>query len=158
MKIGHGHLKVRNLNIALEFYTKVLGLRVSERVDDHFAFLTFGVADHDLALQELGEGASQPPPKAVGLYHLAFEVANRSELGAALLKLEEMGCATTLIDHRISWAIYTADPDGNGVEIYLDRRGSAGGEKIWNGISYSLNRQELVCSRSLRSANALSAT
>ena len=39
-KIGHAHLKVRDLQRTIDFYTRFLGLKVTEVVGDHYAFLT----------------------------------------------------------------------------------------------------------------------
>ncbi|QLQ08723.1 MAG: hypothetical protein HZY76_02210 [Anaerolineae bacterium] len=56
------------------------------------------------------------------MYHIALLVPSRAELGRTLLQLVEaeyplQGAA----DHLVSEAIYLADPDGNGLEIYRDR-------------------------------------
>jgi len=78
--LGHVHLKVRDLERAIGFYSRVLGLRVTERVDAHFAFLSGGDAHHEVALQELGPEAAGPDPHGVGLYHVAFEVPDAASL------------------------------------------------------------------------------
>lgn len=144
MKLGHVHLKVSNLEVAERFYTSILGLQVTERVSSHYLFLSFGSAHHDLALQALGANAEMPSANSVGLYHTAFEVPDAKSLLAALVKLEELNNPIALVDHKISWAIYSEDPDGNGVEIYLDRRNSSGGDKSWQGASRRLTKEQLV--------------
>lgn len=53
-KIGHVHLKISNLKTAEDFYTKIFGFKVSERIGN-FIFLTFGKEHHDLACQLLLE-------------------------------------------------------------------------------------------------------
>ncbi len=50
-KIGHAHLKVRDLDRAIEFYTRFLGMHLTERVGNHYAFLTSGPLHHEIALQ-----------------------------------------------------------------------------------------------------------
>jgi catechol 2,3-dioxygenase len=57
-----------------------------------------------------------------GLYHFAILVPSRAHLARALRRLVDartrlQGAA----DHGVSEAIYLADPDGNGIEIYRDR-------------------------------------
>jgi catechol 2,3-dioxygenase len=143
MKLGHVHLKVRSLPEAERFYTTALGLKVTERIGRHFVFLSFGEAHHDVALQALGESARPPAPGTVGLYHSAFEVPGAAALLSALSRLDELGVRTSLVDHGLSWAIYTHDPDGNGVEIYLDRRESHDGRTVWSGRSYELTRDDI---------------
>lgn len=143
MKLGHVHIKVSSVDRAVRFYTELLGLEVVERVGQQFSFLSFGKAHHDLALQSAGAAAQLPPPGTVGLYHTAFEVEDERALYEALLRLEKLGSEVSLVDHRISWAIYTADPDGNGVEIYLDRRTANLGKREWQGDSRRLTREEI---------------
>ena len=143
MRIGHVHLKVRTLDRAVAFYSALLGAKVSERLGQHYAFLTMGEAHHEVALQALGDEAKGLSPYEVGLYHSAFEVDTRQELAAAVDRLKALGVRYSLVDHGISWALYTADPDGNGVEIYLDRRAAAGGAKSWDGQSYALELETI---------------
>lgn len=137
MKVGHVHLKVRDLDRALAFYRDLLGLRVTERLDDDMAFLTFGAAHHDIALQAIGHGAPAAAPRAVGLYHTAFEVDTEAELRAVAKRLAAAGFPGAAVDHGISHAYYTADPDGNGVEIYRDTRGE-NRRDVWHGASTAL--------------------
>ena len=137
-KLGHVHLKVRDLDEAVTFYASLLGLKVTERVGRHYAFLSFGEAHHDLALQALGPNAAQPSRHSVGLYHVAFEAAAKADFAALYLRLREAGISSALVDHRISWAMYFEDPDGNGLEIYTDTRHELEGRDDWQGSSLPL--------------------
>lgn len=57
-----------------------------------------------------------------GLYHFAVLVPSRFVLAQALRSLAEGGAGFQgAADHGVSEAIYLADPDGNGIEIYADR-------------------------------------
>lgn len=141
IRLGHVHLKVRRLDRAIDFYRDVLGLRIVERVGDDFAFLSFGSSHHDVALQALGDRAALQSPGAVGLYHVAFEVGDAAELLARWDLLRTRG-RVVAVDHGISWALYTNDPDGNGVEVYLDRR-IDGGHVSWRGQSQTLPRDRV---------------
>ncbi|MFN9971437.1 MAG: VOC family protein [Phycisphaerae bacterium] len=141
IRLGHVHLKVRRLERAIDFYRDTLGLRLVERVGDDYAFLSFGEAHHDVALQALGDRATLPAPGAVGLYHVAFEARHARELLSRWDTLRPRA-RVVAVDHGISWALYTTDPDGNGVEIYLDRR-AAGGAAAWRGHSLPLERRRL---------------
>ena len=77
--LGHVHLKVSDVDRSVAFYTDVFELSVTER-HGRYAFLSFGEHHHDVALQGVGPGA--PGQSAgVGLYHAAFEVADRETLG-----------------------------------------------------------------------------
>jgi len=130
--VGHVHLKVRDVDRAVEFYRSVLGLDVTER-HGQFAFLTFGDRHHDVALQGVGEDAA-PPGGGVGLYHTAFEVETESALGAVYERLNERDVPVSPVDHCISRALYFDDPDGNGVEVYLDTRADRD-QYEWEGVN-----------------------
>jgi catechol 2,3-dioxygenase len=136
-ELGHVHLKVHDVDRAVEFYRDVLGLDVTERAG-RFAFLSFGsealsASDnasgktgsnekhHDLALQGVG-GDAPGPNQGVGLYHAAFEVPDAEALAATYRRLRERGVSVSPVNHGISKALYFDDPDGNGLEVYLDTR------------------------------------
>lgn len=134
LSLGHVHLKVRDLDRAVEFYRAVAGLRVVERVPG-YAFLTGDDAHHRLALQEVGPAAPLPGHRSVGLYHTAWEAPDRSALLRAVEAARAAGADPAGVDHGISVAFYFADPDGNGVELYLDTRAAEGGREAWAGES-----------------------
>ena len=143
-KLGHAHLKVRNLDQAIDFYTRFLGLSVVERVGDRYAFLSASALHHEIALQNVGPDAPLPSSRGTGLYHVAFEVPDRQALADAYRSLVGAGVDVTLVDHLISWAIYFTDPDGNGLEIYWDTRGEAGGQRFWRGRNVSLPAAKIL--------------
>lgn len=136
--IGHVHLKVSNLKKAEEFYTKLLGFKINERVENYL-FLTFGKKHHDLALQEIID-AEKPTENTIGLYHFAIEVKSMIELAKLYFKLKNKGIAISPIDHGISKTLYFSDPDGNGIEVYIDTRK---GRKKWKGLSSIIPEPEL---------------
>jgi catechol 2,3-dioxygenase len=137
-KIGHAHLKVRNLERSVDFYTRYLGLHLTEQVGQAYVFLTTGSYHHELALQQVGPDAPQPASSSVGLYHVAFEVPDKRAFAEAYRTLRDAGIAVAPVDHLISWAIYFDDPDGNGLEIYCDTRNEPGGRALWYGENVPL--------------------
>ncbi|HUS13880.1 MAG TPA: VOC family protein [Chloroflexia bacterium] len=143
-KIGHAHLKVRDLDRAVAFYTRFFQLQVIERVGEHYVFLSGGTFHHELALQNVGNLAPAPVYGGVGLYHIAFEVPDAHSLAQAYQALTAAGVAVAAVDHQISWAIYFDDPDGNGLEIYWDTRGEPGGTPLWRGENLPLPAEKLL--------------
>jgi catechol 2,3-dioxygenase len=66
--------------------------------------------------------AAPRPQRSIGLYHLAIRYPGRRELARAYRRLAERGYPISgASDHGVSEAIYLSDPDGNGVELYMDR-------------------------------------
>ncbi|WP_135533622.1 MULTISPECIES: VOC family protein [Halostella] len=128
-QVGHVHLKVRDVSRSVQFYTDVLGLEVEDEYGQ-FAFLSWGKHHHDVALQGVGEDAPGPGP-GIGLYHAAFEVETADALRAVYRRLRDREVTVTPVDHGISKALYFDDPDGNGMEVYLDTR--TADHEAWEG-------------------------
>ena len=122
-RIGHVHLKVADLERALEFYCGVLGFELMQRYGDSAAFISAGGYHHHIGLNTWeSEGGRPPAEGTTGLYHLAILYPTRAELGDALRRLQKAGVPLEgASDHGVSEALYLRDPDGNGVELYWDR-------------------------------------
>jgi catechol 2,3-dioxygenase len=121
--IGHVHLKVADLDRALDFYCGVLGFELQQRMGDEAAFVSAGGYHHHIGLNTWqSRGGSPPPPGSTGLFHVAIRYPTRRALADALRRLSEAGIRLSgASDHGVSEALYLADPDGNGVELYWDR-------------------------------------
>ena len=121
--IGHVHLKVADLERALHFYRDVLGFEVTQRMGTSAAFVSAGGYHHHLGLNTWeSRGGSPPPPGRTGRYHVAIRYPDRASLADALRRLRAAGIALEgAADHGVSEALYLRDPDGNGVELYVDR-------------------------------------
>ncbi|MEM1129430.1 MAG: VOC family protein [Pseudomonadota bacterium] len=122
-RIGHVHLKVADLDRALNFYRDILGFEVQNMRGNHAAFLSAGGYHHHIALNTWeSAGGTPPPPGHTGLYHLAILYPDRKVLADAVRRVQEAGVTIDgASDHGVSEAIYLRDPDGNGVELYCDR-------------------------------------
>src|SRR3954468_16134817 len=122
-RIGHVHLKVADIERALKFYRDVLGFELTQRFGNQAAFLSAGGYHHHIGLNTWeSKDGSPPPPGTTGLYHLAIVYPSRAELADALRRLIEAGIPLEgASDHGVSEALYLRDPDGNGVELYVDR-------------------------------------
>jgi catechol 2,3-dioxygenase len=121
--IGHVHLKVADIDRALDFYVGVLGFDVMARMGDQAAFISAGGYHHHIGLNTWeSRGGSPPAPGTTGLYHVAIRYPSRAALGEALGRLVRAGIPLDgASDHGVSEALYLRDPDNNGVELYHDR-------------------------------------
>jgi catechol 2,3-dioxygenase-like lactoylglutathione lyase family enzyme len=130
-KIGHVVLNCSDLAASERFYTKVLGLQVSDRypesmVPGGMVFMRFGTDHHGIAL--VG-GADRT--ERTSLHHFAFEVATLDEVFRARERLRERGVPIVFEGRRRAGcqiAVEFLDPDGNNLEIYwgLDQVGTDG--------------------------------
>src|SRR5437879_11189247 len=122
VRIGHVHLKVADLDRALDFYCGVLGFELTQRRGGA-AFISAGGYHHHIGLNTWeSAGGSPPAPGTTGLYHLAILYPTRAALADALRRLMAANIPLEgASDHGVSEALYLSDPDGNGIELYWDR-------------------------------------
>lgn len=151
LRLGHVHLKVRDLDRSVPFYTRMLGLRLTERVG-RYAFLAMGEEHHSLALEAIGGWAVKPSRRAVGVAHVAFEVSDRAAFVAMRRKLRDAMLPFQSRNNGISWTMRFKDPDGNEIEIYVDRRHAPGGGPLWGGRWHGLLPRESEPARRIASA------
>ena len=117
-RMGIVSLSVSRLERSLAFYREILGLGLMQREGDT---ALLGVDQPLLLLTEAPE-ARPRQINAAGLYHVAFLVPGRADLACFLRHLLDAGYPLReASDHIISEALYLADPDGNGIEVYRDR-------------------------------------
>lgn len=123
VRIGHVHLKVADLERALQFYCGVLGFALQQRFGTEAAFISAGGYHHHIGLNTWeSQGGSPPPPGTTGLYHVAILYPTRAALADALRRVLAAGIELDgASDHGVSEALYLRDRDGNGLELYRDR-------------------------------------
>lgn len=142
-QLGHVHLKVRHALSSAVFYCGLFEMEITENINDRMIFLTNNHMHHVLAFQEIGEQAVEPVRNQIGLYHVAFEVPNGAKFKAFVLELKKRNLLYQAVDHGISWAVYFNDLDGNGLEVYWDRRTTLEGRTDWDGMSYLLSDEQI---------------
>lgn len=122
-RIGHVHLKVSNLARALEFYCGLLGFELITTYGQDAAFISAGGYHHHIGLNTwYSKNAPPAPVRSTGLFHTAILYPTRKDLAIALQRLLDADYPIQgASDHGVSEAIYLADPDQNGVELYCDR-------------------------------------
>ncbi|WP_306030624.1 VOC family protein [Stappia sp. MMSF_3263] len=119
MRIGRVRLAVRDLERVSGFYRDALGLVLAEdRGETHL----LGAGGTPF-LELHGDPALQATPRGgAGLFHTAFLLPARADLGRWLAFAAQAGLRVQgASDHKVSEAVYLADPEGNGIEIYADR-------------------------------------
>lgn len=117
--VGQVNINVTNLNSSLEFYQKVIGFQILEQTDRK-AVLT---ADGKIGLLTIEQPVDVLPKEKgkTGLFHFALLLPTRADLSVFLRHLSETGLRFGASDHLVSEALYITDPDGNGIEVYIDR-------------------------------------
>lgn len=116
-ELGLVALNVRNLELQSLFYQQVLGLQILTESQNQ---IDLGVGESTLVrlIQTAQDGDAS---HSYGLYHLAIVLPSREDLGTIFRhfidnKIPLQGAS----DHGYSEAIYLADTEGNGIEIYRD--------------------------------------
>jgi catechol 2,3-dioxygenase len=121
--IGHVHLKVADIDRALDFYVGVLGFDVMARMGDQAAFISAGGYHHHIGLNtwESRDGSPAaarhdgPLPRRDPLPEPGRPRRRAPEARSGRVPLSGAS------DHGVSEALYLNDPDGNGIELYRDR-------------------------------------
>ena len=123
VRIGHVHLKVADLERALEFHCGVLGFETMVRFGRDAVFVSAGGYHDHIGLNTWESlGGSPPPPGATGLYHLAILYPTRAELADALTRLTKAGIALDgTSDHGLARLFTCVIHHQNGIELYWDR-------------------------------------
>jgi catechol 2,3-dioxygenase len=120
--IGSVRLTVSDLARSRDFYERAIGLSVVDQRDD--GTLALGPSGGPAVVELHGDpGAPALDRRATGLFHLAILLPSRRDLALALARLARARWPLDgASDHLVSEALYLSDPDGNGIEIYRDRR------------------------------------
>lgn len=119
IEMGEVKLKVSNLDRSISFYEDVLGFQAT-RQEEGRAELAVPNGKVLVSFEELKDAVARPQ-RTSGLYHFAILLPSRADLGLMLSRLIDAGIDIGQADHAVSEALYIADPDGNGIEIYRDR-------------------------------------
>ncbi|MGE7667779.1 VOC family protein [Ureibacillus composti] len=119
MYVSHVQIKVSNLERSIEFYKTIIGFDVLEQAGQT-AYLTFDGSTSILSIEEV-PNAQPLRGGQTGLYHFAILLPERKDLGNFIEHLINKNVRVGAGDHHVSEAFYLNDPDGNGIEVYIDR-------------------------------------
>ena len=131
-KIGHVVLMVSDLKRSVEFYTGVLGFKVSDIFEKDLmpqgmVFLRCNPDHHGIALV----GGAPGPTQRSEFHHMAFELSTLDEVFRARQHLRDAGAEITFEGRRragVQVAVEFLDPDGYTLELYwgIDQIGTDG--------------------------------
>ncbi|MFC5847316.1 VOC family protein [Deinococcus petrolearius] len=117
-RVGAVTLLARDLPRLGAFYTALLGLTPLRQTP---AEVTLGAHGAPLLHLKAAPGLPAPAASRPGLYHAAFLLPTRADLGRWLAHAARGGLRVGSGDHLVSEAFYLPDPEGNGIEVYADR-------------------------------------
>jgi catechol 2,3-dioxygenase-like lactoylglutathione lyase family enzyme len=124
-KLGHVTLRVADCKRTAEFYSEVLGFRVSDWVDDIFLWMRCNPDHHGLAFAQ---------SDVVKMHHFAFEVVDISYLIRQAEHLMQHGYILVYGPGRHgpgqNQFAYFRDPEGNMIEFMCDL------QQIWDDAAY----------------------
>lgn len=124
LRLGHATIAARDLDAMVTFYTEVLGFLVTNRGEPvpgmgEMVFISQTSQEHhQIVLVHM----TDPPPRSFVLAdHLAFHVDSLDHLRELSARLADAGNTSAIpINHGNAWSVYFTDPEGNGLECYMD--------------------------------------
>lgn len=123
LSLSHATVAVRELDTMLDFYCGVLGFAVTNRgtvVDGaEMAFISQDPTEHHQLV--FVSGLPEIEHQFVLADHMAFRTATLDDLRAIGARLHDAGIEGVIpIDHGNAWSLYFNDPEGNGLECFVD--------------------------------------
>ncbi|MBN18330.1 MAG: hypothetical protein CL758_02450 [Chloroflexi bacterium] len=122
MKLGHLVIKVKDITTMVKFYKNVLGLQVTEKIENKMIFMSASNdSSHELGLMSISKNANYPNKADTGLYHFAWQMDTFDSLKQLYSKLKKNKIPILGIgDHGISIGVYFNDPEKNEIEVYYE--------------------------------------
>lgn len=118
--IDHAAINTRDLNKSVDFYTRVLGLKLTAREYQKPGieyFLDCGPSLIGLIQGDPAQGEHPLKNEGVGGNHVSFRV-RAADFDAAVGHLKANGVKIAFMKKREkSWSVYFYDPDDNKLEI-----------------------------------------
>lgn len=122
LSLSHATVAVRDLDAMLDFYCGVLGFVVTNRGaagDGEMAFISQDPAEHHQMV--FVSGMPQPEHQFVMADHMAFRTGSLDDLRTIGDRLVAAGIDGVIpINHGNAWSLYFNDPEGNGLECFVD--------------------------------------
>lgn len=123
LSLSHATVAVRDLDAMLDFYCDVLGFVVTNRGEAgdgaEMAFISQDATEHHQMV--FISGIPDSGHQFVMLDHVAFRTGSLDDLRALGARLDQAGVEGVIpIDHGNAWSLYFNDPEGNGLECFVD--------------------------------------
>lgn len=120
-RLGAVELQVSHLARSLAYYQELLGLVVLAKNEHTVSLGGVGATEPIVILREVPGTRPVAPGSRLGLYHFAILLPDRPAMGRFIAHLADIGARAGSSDHLVSEALYLQDPDGLGIEVYVDR-------------------------------------
>src|SRR5690554_82670 len=117
--VSHVRLKVENLERSLAYYQEIIGFDILERTSTTVELTADGKTS--ILSLEQPKGVKPKKPRTTGMYHFALLLPTKKDLADFVMHLAKNDVQVAAGDHLVSEALYIKDPDGNDIEIYVDR-------------------------------------
>lgn len=122
VSFSHFGIYVTDLARMEDFYTRVLGLLVSDRGQvpggSSLVFLSRDPDEHHQIVLATGR---PPGVEFNGVNQMSFKVPGLTDLKAMHARAREEGIKQfRVVTHGNAWSIYFADPEGNRLEVFVD--------------------------------------
>lgn len=123
LSLSHATVAVRDLDTMLDFYCDVLGFVVTNRGEvgdgSEMAFISQDPTEHHQMV--FVAGLPETEHQFVMADHMAFRTGSLDDLRAIGARLDQAGVEGVIpIDHGNAWSLYFNDPEGNGLECFVD--------------------------------------
>jgi catechol 2,3-dioxygenase len=118
--VGGVHLQVSDLRVSVDYYEQVIGLSVFDEASDSATLIVPG-DDCPLMTLHTAAGVTRARRGSYGLCHFAIRLPDCSALGRFAAHVASQRQRIGLAHHLVSDALYLWDPDGLGIEVYVDR-------------------------------------
>jgi catechol-2,3-dioxygenase len=121
--LSHFGIHVTDIARMEDFYTRVLGLLVSDRgaLANGGPTLVFLSRDPDEHHQLVLVTGRPPGPGYNVVNQISFKLPTLGDLQAMHARLREQGIKEfRIVTHGNAWSVYFADPEGNRVELFVD--------------------------------------
>lgn len=126
MKFAHAVLKTYNVEALTKWYCDLLDARIVFEKWPAIAFITYDDEHHRMGFAALTGSPVASNPAAPGLHHTAFTFANVFDLLKQYEQVRDKGVRPVFnVNHGPTLSFYYLDPDGNSVELQVDRFATA---------------------------------